>query len=70
MIAYPVYRHVLLAVTVSHIAIPHDCYHLRRSRFVRYLPELFVPPAEDAHAKRSEGRVVWEYVLENLMRDW
>ena len=43
----------LLAVTIPHIATPHDCYHLRLFRFVRYLPELFVPPAEDRYAKRS-----------------
>jgi hypothetical protein len=51
--------------------IPHDCYHLHRSRFVRYLPALFVPPAKDPHAKRNEGkklewRSVWGQPLGNF----
>jgi len=45
----------LLAVTIAHIATPHDCYHLRLFRFVRYLPAFFVPTA--GSVAREESRV-------------
>jgi len=67
MIAYPVYRHVYSCYNIPY-RYTARLLSFTFIRFVCYLPALFVPPAEDTHAKRSEGkRIVWEvFVLSTL----